>query len=301
MICGGIDAGGTKIEARLFHGPDASPGISERWATPQADYRGFLTQVEVAFRWLLDAAADADIPVGLALAGPIDPQSGESSATNLPSTGHRVGADISDLAGRSIPLMNDCVAFTLSEAKGGAGDGARSVVGLTLGTGLGAGHCIDGVPSPRLSGLPVEIGHVGLSAALAARHDLPLRHCRCGRTGCFEAYLSGAGVTALAQHYLGRRIEPADLTTDTSAADVLRVWFDVLAEALWVLYVTQAPDVIVLGGGLSKMPRFLSEARAAFAGHALGTLPLPALEFARFGDGSAARGAALMGRAYFDA
>ncbi|MDJ1009107.1 MAG: ROK family protein [Paracoccaceae bacterium] len=301
MICGGIDVGGTKIEARLFEGAEAAPGVAERWPTPQEGYAALLDQIASAAAWLQDTAADPALPVGLAIAGPIDPQSGESAAVNLVSSGQRIGADVASRLGRPVAVVNDCVAFTLSEANGGAGDAERSVVGLTLGTGLGAGQCIDKKEVPRRSGLPIEIGQMGVSAALAARHALPLWPCACGRNACFETYLSGAGLRALAAHILGRSVAPADLPDDPEATAVEGVFYDILAEALWGLYLTVAPDIIVLGGGLSNMPGFLSKARAAFANHGLGNLPLPALDLARFGDGSGARGAALVGRAHVDA
>ncbi|MDJ1006215.1 MAG: ROK family protein [Paracoccaceae bacterium] len=293
MICGGIDVGGTKIEARLFEGEGFAPGAGQRWATPQDSYEAFLAQIADAVRWLGTQAGDTRLPVGLALAGPVDGEGGVSHAVNTVARGHSVGRDLSRQVGRHTPLINDCVAFTLSEATGGAADGARSVVGITFGTGLGAGHVVDGALAVRFGGHGAEIGHAGLSARLRDRHDLPDLPCGCGRRMCLEAYLSAGGLATLLRHRTGRNAPLEAIADDPLAEPALSIWFEIVAEALGLVYLALAPDVIVLGGGLSQMSGFSERTRAALSPLALPPLPLPEIALARFGGASGARGAAI--------
>ncbi|QMU57140.1 MAG: ROK family protein [Boseongicola sp.] len=293
MILGGIDVGGTAIKARIFTGEGFLPGVSRRWETPKESYPALIEHIAEAVEWLRIQADQSDLPIGLALAGLIDSETGESFAANTPATGQTVVRDLTQRVGVPVPVMNDCAAFALSEAQGGAGQGARSVVGLTFGTGLGAGHWVGGKSAFRHGGDSVEIGHIGISAQLAAFHELPGLKCGCGRTGCYEAYLSSAGLSALGRHILGRDISHSQIIDDPSSEEVLSIWFEVVAEALQVLYLMLAPNIIVLGGGVSQMPDFVIRARSALAPHVLGSLPLPKIAISRFGNESGARGAAL--------
>ena len=172
LTCGGIDLGGTKIEARLFEGPEARTIELRRIPTPQQSYAAMLEALETQIRWLCNMAGRPDLPVGIAVPGIIDPETGRVFAANTPATGHSVRNDLQARLGRAIPVVNDCMAFALSEARGGAGEGHGTVMGLILGTGVGGGICVDGAPSRRHGGLAVELGHVGLPASAIARHAL---------------------------------------------------------------------------------------------------------------------------------
>ena len=287
---GGIDLGGTKIEARLFGGSDARGGPARRLPTPQGGFDALMGALADQIAWLEAEAGRPDLPVGVAVPGILDPRGGAVIAANLPLAGHRLGAELEARTGRPVAVINDAMAFALSEARGGAGDGARSVLGLVIGTGLGAGLCLDGAPAPRHSGLAVEVGHMGIPARALGAHGLPLFDCGCGRRGCFEGYLSGTGLSNIAEWRLGRRV-PADEIRDES---VLGIWADIAGECLAALQLLLDPEAIVLGGGVSGMAGIEDRLSDALAAHALAGARAPRIVRAVHGDASGARGAALM-------
>ncbi|MBF9030884.1 ROK family protein [Rhodobacterales bacterium HKCCE3408] len=296
-LCGGIDLGGTKIEARLFSGPDAETTDIRRIPTPTDAFAPMIDAVADQLDWLTGQAGA--IPVGLSVAGLIDPVTGESFASNLPTTGHAIAPAIAERTGLTVPVVNDTMAFTYSEAHGGAGEGAEVVMGLILGTGVGGGICIGGQLPHRHAGLSVEVGHLGVSNRALARHGLPLWPCGCGRMGCVENYVSGTGLTNLAEWRMGRRLSAEELeaSTDPRAAEVMEIWSDLAGDCLHAIQIMLDPDCIVLGGGLSKMPGIAERMTEALERNRLGRARLPRIVTARHGDSSGARGAALLARA----
>lgn len=297
MICGGIDIGGTKIEARLFDGADAETVELHRVPTPKANFEQMAQALAEQVRWLEGRAA-TPFPVGLSVAGIIDPVTGESFASNIPATGRSIGAELERLTGRRLPLVNDCMAFAYSEAHGGAGATARSVMGLILGTGVGGGICIDGQLPHRHAGLAVEVGHLGVSNRALARHGLPLWQCGCGRLGCVENYVSGTGIANLAEWKLGQRGQAEELaaSADPGAAEVMDIWADIAGDCLHAIQIMLDPDCIVLGGGLSNLPGIEGTLTESLRRQRLGTARLPEILVAAHGDSSGARGAALIAR-----
>ncbi len=284
-LIGGIDVGGTKIEARLFGGRDAAPLAITRLSTPQTP-DAVVAAILDRIGWL-DAAAGAAIPVGLALPGVPDPGSGTVFAANVALGSTPIGPVLSDRAGRRVPILNDGTAFALSEARGGAGTDIPVVLGLVLGTGLGGGVAVEGRRLPPHAGHGLEIGHAAIPATAAARHRLPLRECPCGRIGCLERYVSGRALPWLCGHVTG-----ADAVSDAG----LEAWADILAEGLMPVLFALDPGVVVLGGGLSELPGAAQHLERALARHRLGPAALPRLRLARFGATSGARGAALAAR-----
>lgn len=295
MICGGIDLGGTKIEARLFEGPEAATTQVRRIATPRENYARMLAALVEQIHWLQQVSGHDDLPVGIAVPGIIDPETGGVFTANTPARGHSIRDDLMAQLGRQFPVVNDCMAFALSEACGGAGDGHRTVMGLILGTGVGGGLCIDGAIAPRAGGLAVEVGHVGLPASAMARHGLTPRRCGCGRLGCMETAVSGTGLANIAEDILGTRIEGTDLVRG-GHEDILEIWADIAGECLLTIQLMLAPDCIVLGGGLSNMPDVVPRLERALERHALRTMKPTRLLQARHGDSSGTRGAALLAR-----
>ena len=296
-MIGGIDLGGTKIEARLFDGPEAHTVDLRRSTTPRDSYRALLDALSDQVRWLEERSGDPALPVGLAMPGALDPDTGVVFVANLPAGGEAPSRDLTARHGRPVPVVNDCMAFAYSEATGGAADGYRSVMGMTLGTGVGGGLCVDGALPHRHAGLSVEIGHLGVSARTLGRHGLPLFLCGCGRAGCVETYVSGTGLANIAEHLTGRRTPPEDQRDEA----VLSAWADIAGEVLTTVQITLDPDAIVLGGGLSNRPDILDRLGAGLTAHRLGTARPPALLRARHGDSSGARGAALIAKAQSDA
>lgn len=241
------------------------------------------------------------MPVGIGIPGLVDVVTGASITANLPATGHKLSADLSNRLGRPTPVENDCKCFALSEANGGAGAGARTVFGLVLGTGVGGGVCVDGKLVVGLNGLPGEVGHLGLPAATVARHRLPLIACGCGRTGCYETLISGPGMRRIAEHVSGRAEEPPVIVALAAAGDdamgeVLDIWFSILAELIYTVQLTIDADCVVLGGGLSRIEGVAERLAEVFPRCRMPGVRSPKFAVATFGDASGVRGAAMLVR-----
>lgn len=284
-MIGGIDLGGTKIEARAFDAA-LSEVARHRIATPSTSYEALLEGIASQVAWLESQGTMEAI--GLGSPGEVDPATGVMLTANLPATGQRLAADLAAKVGRDIPLLNDCLAFTLTEASMGAGKPYKNVVGFVIGTGVAGGQAIDAQIASEVNS---EFGHLPLPADLVARHKLPLLACGCGLTGCFETYVSGPGLVRLAQQMTGVKATPAEILDEFPA--VRAVWIKLVAALVALIIRTCDPDVIVLGGGLGMIADLDKDIRAALRGLLLPRTAMPTIVQAHHGDASGALGAAL--------
>ena len=293
MIAGGIDLGGTKIEAQVF-APDWTAVDRRRIDTPR-DYPALVAAMAQQVAWI-EGRTGARVPVGVAAAGLENPVTGLAFTANLSATGHPFPADIDAACGRHVTYVNDCRSLTLSEAIFGAARGRSPVAGLILGTGIGGGLAVDGrlIPGPSMVG--GEFGHFAAPAHLVAAHGLPVVRCGCGRMGCTETLVAGPGMTRIAQALTGRALTPPQVAalnaSDPGAAQVWQVWCALVAELLVTLTFVVDPEVIVLGGGLSQIPGLSEDLTAALRGAQLPGFAIPHILIAEGGDASGARGAA---------
>ena len=298
MMVGGIDLGGTKIEACLF---DASlkPVASRRIATPRSSYAELVDSVGAQYEWLRCEAAIADLALGVGIPGVTEASTGICLASNLVATGKPLRQDLSRRLGFAVPFENDCKCFALSEANGGAGEGYETVFGLILGTGCGGGVCHRGRLAQGNNGLPGEVGHIGIPLGAAASLKLPLLHCACGRDGCYETLISGPGMAALARHLTDMVVSAEGIAEQAEAGNeelrqVLDAWLQLVCELLRTIQVTVDPDCIVLGGGLSRIKGVESKLSGQFLAHQVQGVRSPAILIAKYGDSSGVRGAAML-------
>ncbi|MBY0351856.1 ROK family protein [Tabrizicola sp.] len=292
-ISAGIDLGGTKIEAQVF-APDWSRAARHRWPTPET-YPALVTAMAEAIRWC--EPRGSSLPIGISAAGLINPATGLALTSNLPASGKPFAQDLAGAAGRHVAWINDCRALTLSEAMLGAAKGADPAVGLILGTGVAGGVVTGGhlLPSPAATG--GEFGHFPLAAAPIAMHGLPLLTCGCGRLGCIETYLSAPGLSRIAAHLAGTGHAPETIVADRARnrhfARAWEIWLDLATEFLVTLCMTLDPQVIVLGGGLSRAPGLTDDLTARLTRATFSGFQIPSIRLAEGGDASGARGAAL--------
>ena len=284
MIAGGIDVGGTKIEASLFDS-DWQAVETRRVDTP-AGYGAIVRAVAAQAAWL------GDVAIGIGLPGRHDADTGLAFTANLPASGKPLRADILSAMGRPASFGNDCDLFALSEAQLGAGQGCAAVFGLILGTGIGGGFCLKGRLVATRGGAMGEVGHLPIPAALVAAHSLPLFPCGCGRTGCFETLASGPGLTKLGQYKTGKAQTPATIAAE--AGPVFAVWLEIVAALVASLQCSLDPDCIVLGGGLSNIEGLAERLTHALPPVLLKATTPPSILKATFGDSSGTRGAALL-------
>jgi predicted NBD/HSP70 family sugar kinase len=294
---GGIDLGGTKIEAGLFNA-EMEPIASRRVATPRS-YPALIDALALQYGWMLETAAVDQLPLGIGIPGQVDRESGLSLTANLPAHGKPLRSDLSRRLGFAITVENDCKCFALSEANGGAGAGYDTVFGLILGTGCGGGVCRNGRLVLGANDLPGEIGHVGVPARFVVAAGLPLLTCGCGRIGCYETLVSGPGLSALARIRTGATMRPDAIAAAAAGGDpamqsVIELWLDLMSELLNLIQVAIDPNCIVLGGGLSRIAHLEEWLAARFPWCGMVAVGPPAIVTARYGDSSGVRGAAML-------
>jgi fructokinase len=201
-----------------------------------------------------------------------------------------------------VRYANDANCLALSEATDGAGAGARVVFAVILGTGTGAGIAVDGQVLTGPNGLAGEWGHNPLPWPDAAED--PVFDCYCGRRGCNEALLSGTGLARDHAWRHGGELRGEDIVERAARGDAacqatLARHARRLAQGLAAVINLLDPDVIVLGGGLSRMAHLYREVPAQWSEWVLsGGLVDPVrtrLLPAAHGDASGVRGAAWVG------
>ena len=292
MISAGIDLGGTKIETQIF---DTSWTCVDRIRqdTPKC-YNSLLKALEQAYIWI--QSHQSALPIGIGAAGLVSPKTGRALTANLPANGQRIIADIAARFGRNITYLNDGSAFTLSEAIFGNGRPYRIVAGLILGTGTGGGVVIDGHLPSNHSGVAGEFGHIQAPAALLQKYDLPVISCGCGRLGCIETLVSGPGITRIAKMRTKLALSPKEIARERESSkeieEVFRIWCTLVAELCLTIEYCINPDVIVLGGGLSKIQNVEKEILEQLQSRQFQGFNAPKIVVAAGGASSGARGAA---------
>ncbi|RKH36663.1 ROK family protein [Corallococcus sicarius] len=314
-IWGGIDLGGTKIEAVIV---DARGEVLGRARHPTPVKGGPGEVVKELYGTLGEAAQTAGItPAKLAGVGVGAPGSVDANRGTLAHTGNVAGgwdapyplaSDLGDLVGSKVVMGNDVQVAVAAEYKLGAGRNYRSVLGVWWGTGVGGGLVLNGVPW-RGQGSAGEIGHMVVKPDGA--------RCGCGRRGCLEAYAGRAAMELRARRAVKRgektilfKIMRDKKRTRLSSG----VWAKALEEkdplatrlvqrGVRMLGVTVASvinlldvEAVVFGGGLGSrlgMP-YVDRIADAMSPHLFMTGRRPAMHVAELGDLSGAIGAALL-------
>jgi len=290
----GIDLGGTKIAAAVL-GQDGRTLWASRVATPRDDYDA---TVEAIARLVAegDRAAGSTCTVGVGMPGAISPATGlVKNANSTWLNGRRLHADLARRLAREVRLANDANCLAVSEAVDGAAAGAQVVFGVILGTGVGGGIAVDGRVMIGRNAVAGEWGHNPLPWPTDDERPGPV--CYCGLRGCLETFLSGP---ALAAEYRARGGRDLAATMVAGAADdgdalaaaTISVWMSRMARALATVVNLLDPDVIVVGGGLSRIARLYDDVPRLWSPWVFSDRVDTPLVPARHGDASGVRGAA---------
>lgn len=288
----GIDIGGTKIEGIMLDNAGMTL-FRDRVATPAGDYGATIDAV-VALIDRIGHETGLTGSVGIGIPGAISPSTGMvKNANSICLIGKSLDTDLERKLGRPVRIANDADCFTLSEATDGAASDYRSVFGVILGTGVGGGIVINGALIEGPNAIAGEWGHNRLPAENGGGGP----PCYCGRTGCIETYLSGAGLSEDHFSATGKRLDARYIATDANQGDddaeaTLKRYEVRLAMALSIVINILDPEAIVLGGGLSNLSRLYENVPKLLPAHVFSdtveTLLIPPLH----GDSSGVRGAA---------
>jgi len=273
----GVDIGGTKIEVAALEGAGAQR-LRRRIPTPHGAYEPAL---EALAQLILQAESEAQerCTVGVGMPGVISPDTGLlANAYNTPYNGRALKPDLERILRREIRFANDANCFALSEALDGAARGARVVFGAILGTGVGGGIVVERRMLEGRHGIAGEWGHTPLPWMSAEEHPGPL--CNCGRRGCIEQFVSGPAL-ALEKRAHGEE-------------NALAIYVDRLARAFSLVINFLDPDVIVVGGGVSKESRIYASVPELLPRYVYSQTVETPLVPAAHGDASGVRGAAML-------
>ncbi len=184
--------------------------------------------------------------VGVGVPGLYDPETGTTEfLVNFPGgwRGVPVGAPLGAALGLPIGVINDARAFGLAELRLGAAQGAASMIGLTLGTGVGGVVAVDGRVLQGYKGRAGELGHQTIDP------DGPW--CNCGNRGCVEAYCRADQIVLSCGTRTVEEAVAAARAGDRRAIQGLADTGRYLGIGLANMIVAINPDRVVLGGGVA--------------------------------------------------
>jgi glucokinase len=278
----GVDAGGTKLLAGVVHA-DLTVGHRVRRLWSGGDRAEVLNTMVEAVSEARGAAPEVTA-VGFGIPALLDFEAGVAmSSVHLPLEDLAFRALMEERLGLPVYVDNDANLAALAEQRVGAARGARNVVMLTLGTGIGSGIVIDGRVFRGSTGAGAEIGHMTID-----EHGPPCQGTCPGR-GCLEVMASGTamgreGTDAGRRHpesALGRAVAQRGLLTgeevtqlavggDEAARSVMAAVGRSLGAGLASVVNIFEPEVVVVGGGASAAGDLLLEpAREVVAQRAL--------------------------------
>jgi glucokinase len=262
----GIDLGGTKVLAAVLD-PDGKIVARARAKTRgwRDDEEVFRTIALTGHRALESAGVDQDhlAAVGIGAPGPIDFDTGSIIETaNLRFKNFPLGPRLAEEFGRPAIVENDVNAAVYGELRAGAARGAKEVLGVFVGTGIGGGLILNGALYRGFSKGAGEVGHI-IVAAGGPR-------CGCGNRGCLEAVASRTAITrdirkAIKRGYRGPVTKSLNKETDQLSGKDLKLAYDsgdqlvkrVIHRAAKLIGVGMGSllnvlglEIVVLGGGV---------------------------------------------------
>jgi fructokinase len=289
----GIDVGGTKIEG-LAIDREGVELVRYRVDTPR-EYKGTIAAI-VGLIEKIERETGATGTVGAGIPGSISGKTGlVKNANSTWLNGKPLHRDLSAAAGREVRIANDANCLVVSEATDGVAAGKAVVFGVIVGTGCGGGLAVHGRVHDGPNGVAGEWGHNPLPWARPEEYPGP--PCYCGKRGCLETWLSGTGVARDFKEVTGKEHTAREIVAACEAGDLESIQAverleDRLARALAHLINIVDPDVIVFGGGLSKVERLYREVPKKLAEYVFGGEADTPILPAKFGDSSGVRGAA---------
>lgn len=290
----GIDLGGTKIAAVVLDRAGQEVWHHRR-PTPRGDYAGTLDAIAHIVSEA-ERTLGARVTVGLGIPGAPSRITGRIKNANSVWLNDRpLQADLEQGLQRPVRLANDANCLVVSEATDGAAAAADVVFGVILGTGTGGGVVVHGRLLEGRNAIGGEWGHNPLP--WPTPEELPGPACYCGQSGCIETWLSGPALArdhlvVTGQSLVGEAIVAQAEAGAADASATLDRWYGRAARALATIINVLDPDVIVVGGGLSRISGFYDAVPKRWGRWVFSDAVETRLVPARHGDASGVRGAA---------
>lgn len=259
----GVDLGGTTVKIAYFN---QEGDLLDKWEIPTVtanEGKQILPDIAASVLQYLEekkVPREQIIGIGIGVPGPVDGRGVVNRCINLNWGVFNIHETLGALTGLPVKAGNDANVAALGEAWKGGGSGCENLVMATLGTGVGGGIIIDGRPVSGVHGSAGEIGHI-----MVNREETEA--CGCGNYGCAEQYCSATGVVRLAKQHLARThrdsilrkgefsckdVFAAGNAGDEVALEILEQVYDYMGQFLAAVCCVVDPEVVVLGGGVSR-------------------------------------------------
>ena len=265
----GVDVGGTTIKMGFF---ETSGKLIDKWEIKTDTSNGgenILSDIAKAIdnKLAQEGISKNDVQgVGVGVPGPVNSKGIVLKCVNLGWGVFNVEEELASLTGLKVKAGNDANVAALGEMWQGAGKGSEDMVMVTLGTGVGGGIIVDGKVIAGANGAGGEIGHITVN-------DDEIEACNCGQYGCLEQYTSATGIVRMAKRKLAKTDEETSLRAveelsaktifdeakkgDKIAGELVEELGKILGGTLSNIAAVTNPEVIVIGGGVSKAGQIL--------------------------------------------
>lgn len=312
MIRIGVDVGGTGIQIGVV---DRDYHIIQEGSIPTRTDLPFEEQVQQIASCILSTVSAASFTaddiesVGIGIPGIASAKTGEViKCTNMGWFHVPFREVFNRYLDKPVYIDNDANVAALAESVAGISAGTSSSVFITIGTGIGSGIIINGKIWSGAHHIGGELGHVIF--------DLGGVPCTCGNHGCLERYCSATALIRMAREAVSEHPESLILSSvgmdpsgieaktvfdaaraeDPVALEVYRYYIDCLAQAVGSVVNLLDPEVIVLGGGVSKAGSFLLDplTREYRKYVVFNDQPLPPVRLAVLGSEAGIIGAAML-------
>lgn len=268
----GVDIGGTTCKIGFF---ETSGKLLDKWeikTNTEGNGESILSDVAKAVdnKLAQEGISKEEVQgVGIGVPGPVKSNGVVNRCVNLGWGIVNVEEELTALTGLKVKVGNDANVAALGEMWQGGAKGCKDVVMVTLGTGVGGGIIVDGKVVAGFNGAGGEIGHITVS-------DEEIEPCNCGQYGCLEQYTSATGIVRVAKRKLAKtsdetslrkfdELTAKDIFDEAKAGDAVALKLvdevcGILGAALSNIACVVNPEVVVIGGGVSKAGAILIEA-----------------------------------------
>ena len=260
----GVDIGGTTIKMGFF---ETDGKLLDKWeikTNTENKGENILSDIAKAVdnKLAQEGISKDDVQgIGVDVPGPVNSKGVVNRCVNLGWGVLDVAAELSALTGIDVKAGNDANVAALGEMWKGGAEGSSDVIMVTLGTGVGGGIIVDGKIVAGSNGAGGEIGHITVNKD-------EIEACNCGQYGCLEQYASATGIVRMAKRKLAKTDDATtlrnteDLTAklifdEAKAGDAVAMGLvdelgEILGSTLSNIACVSNPEVIVIGGGVSK-------------------------------------------------
>ncbi len=299
-VVAGIDLGGTGSRFVIYgrDGVIASTAVATAALGAGCEEQTLSRLVDMV-RGLVPAGRVL-LGVGIGASGPVDRAAGViHNHETLPMfSGFPLVAALQERLAVDVIIENDAVSAAIGEQRLGAGQDARHMLMVTLGTGIGAAFLVNGAPFRGPRGEHPEAGHIPIITGA--------RSCYCGAKGCWEQVASRSALQAMLRPHLPPDTEERDLLASAAASvedplirNVFESYGQLVGQGLSVLHSLYRPEVTILGGSAADyFPLFMNGLQQALTRHTAFAVDT-VVRRAVLGDNAGAIGAALIAHKSF--